>query len=96
MDTQYEFITELPPPTPTERQQGKYVSFFKAARENAGQWGKFPNQGKNGSGRSGVASQIRAGSYAGCKQGEFQTATRQGVLYVRYVGHMNQENPAHD
>ena len=67
------------------RRKGKYEAFFNALRDNPGRWAEFPAQGTSGT-RGGTAHHIKKGTYSGIERGEFDALSRNGVLYVRFVG----------
>ena len=87
--TEFEFVDELPSKSDNGRiPHPVYVEFASALRDNPGQWAKWPRPiAYNGIGTT--AWRINhgvKGAPPSLITGEFEAATRAGVLYVRFVG----------
>lgn len=80
----YDFMPELPPTGKTRGPSPKHLAFAKALKENPGMWAAYPQQVKNTSARS-YAAKINGGRWPMFTPG-YEAASRQGKLYVRYVG----------
>lgn len=75
-----EFVEELPVQQPRKRYRGKYADFADALRENAGRWAKYPAQTKT------TIYQLRKSRLGSFPGDEFEFETRNGDIYLRYVG----------
>ena len=75
-----EFVEELPEQQPRKRYRGKYADFADALRENPGRWAKYPSQAKT------TVYQLRKSRLGSFPGDEFEFETRNGEIYLRYVG----------
>lgn len=80
----FEFVDA--PPAPTHGRNPIYRAFADALRENPGRWAVWPGRFKNRSSTSAQASNIKRGTLRNFPEGEFDAVTREGKLYVRFIG----------
>lgn len=75
-----EFVEELPEQEPRKKYRGKYAEFADALRENPGRWAKYPAKTKT------TVYQLRKSRLGSFPGDEFEFETRNGEIYLRYVG----------
>lgn len=80
----FEFVDE--PPEPTRGRNPLYSAFADALRENPGRWAVWPRSFKNRSSAGVTAGNIKRGRMANFPSGHFDALSRDGKLYVRFVG----------
>ena len=77
------FLEELPRPN----RMSKFSKYFEALRDNPGMWAEYPTKFKNPNSARSARTTIKNAEMREVKYpGEFDSAVRNGVLYVRYVG----------
>lgn len=84
---EFELRDELPFPDRRGHKQPDplLARFADALRASPGKWGRWPNKLTAASARSGTAL-VAKGRYRSFPVGEFDARTRDGVLWVRYIG----------
>ena len=82
--TDYQLLDTLPGQRYRNQKDGKYKDFADAVRANPGKWGLLPYDGVAKA--HSVAGSIRRGVYRDFPRGEFQIASRNNEIYVRFVG----------
>lgn len=81
----FEFVDTLPGTVYYRTSKGgRYREFVTALSANPGKWGVLPYTGKADA--ASVAGNIRSGHYVDFREGQFQVASRNGKVYVRYIG----------
>lgn len=75
-----EFVDELP----GSDRNAELRAFAAALRSNPGRWAKYPGESSSRSAYN-RAYQVRKGSLAAFRDGTFEAAVREGVLYVQHV-----------
>ena len=75
-----EFVEELPPQEPRRRYRGKYADFADTLRKNPGRWAKYPSKTKT------TIYQLRKSRLGSFPGDEFEFESRNGDIYLRYVG----------
>lgn len=80
---EFEFVAQLPPKAVRRFPDGLLDRFAAALRERPGQWAKWPVAGPC---HGGYSSDIKRGWLKPFRRSEFDAITRNGVLYVRYIG----------
>lgn len=85
MATEFEFVDELPPKE-VRRSDGFLMDKFAAAvRARPGVWAKWPlDLGPSSPGM--YVTGINTGRLKAFRNGGFDAQSRNGVLYVRYIG----------
>lgn len=74
------FVEELPVQQPRKRYRGKYADFADTLRENPGRWAKYPSKTKT------TIYQLRKSRLGSFPGDEFEFESRNGDIYLRYVG----------
>lgn len=82
MVREFEFVDHLPPQNPPRGADATLRDQFVAAlKARPGVWAKWPSVESTS-----FASNIRRGMIRHFRGGEFEAETRNGSVYVRYVG----------
>lgn len=82
---EFEFVGELPFKAYQHRVPGSLMrEFAQALRSRPGMWAKWPTS-LHASTCGGYTTKIRNGAFLAFREG-FDATSRNGVLYVRYVG----------
>lgn len=79
---EFEFFDELPRKQAQHLPAGMVDAFAAALKERPGVWGRWPGARTP----TGYTSAIRDGRLTPFPEGQFETHTRNGLLYVRYLG----------
>lgn len=74
-----EFVDALPEQQ-RRKYRGKYAEFADTLRENPGRWAKYPTQTKT------TVYQLRKSRLGSFPGDEFEFESRNGEIFLRYVG----------
>lgn len=81
-----EFVGALPESKQVGRKPDKVLADFAAElRARPGEWARWPKVLTENTLRV-LPTQINKGRYVSFPAGEFEAATRDGIVYVRYTG----------
>lgn len=82
--SEFKFVDEVP-----EAQIGRnalYTKFATALRENSGRWAEWPRPLKSNETAAATAANIRRGRMKNFPLGEFETVSRERMVFVRHIG----------
>lgn len=85
-----EFVEELPLQQPRKKYRGKYADFADTLRQNPGRWAKYPSQTKT------TIYQLRKSRLGSFPGDEFEFESRNGEIFLRYVGTTTLEDILND
>ncbi|MEV6219909.1 hypothetical protein [Nocardia sp. NPDC051833] len=88
MTPKFQFVSTLPTTIRSRKPSDLLSEYAAALRARQGQWAKWPRKVSQSSSYA-ITDNVRKGAYPALPAPGYEAATRNGVTYVRYVGHQD-------